>query len=164
MTDAFIAFMVFLFLGPLLGPVLALLWELSCAIAYYVGLVFMETAIGAVKVLWLLIRLLLRDLLLLARGAWLAAMFLYFLLAEMLRGPSAAEEDGGEQESAAPKDDADLYEAALTLLGLQPGFTRAELDAAFKKAIKRVHPDVGGSVDQAQAVNAARDLLLPRAS
>lgn len=110
--------------------------------------------------LWLLVQL--------ARGTWLAMIFLNFLASEALRGDDPAEEaraekDGGDAGDADSNDDADLYQAALTLLGLPPKFTRAELDAAFKAAIKKAHPDAGGSVDQAQAVNMARDLLLPHA-
>jgi hypothetical protein len=110
--------------------------------------------------LWLLVQL--------ARGARLAVIFLYFLASEALRGDdpaeeARAEEDGGAAGDPDSNDDADLYQAALMLLGLPPKFTRAELDAAFKAAIKKAHPDAGGSVDQAQAVNMARDLLLPHA-
>ena len=121
--------------------------------------------------LWLLVqlaRLLLRGLILAGRGVRLAVIFLTFLASEALRGDdpaeeARAEEDGGTAGDPDHDDDGDLYQAALTLLGLPPTFTRAELDAAFKQAIKKAHPDAGGSVDQAQAVNMARDLLLPHA-
>lgn len=120
--------------------------------------------------LWLLVqlaRLLVRAAVLSGRGARLAVVFLYFLASEALRGDqqeeACAEEYGGAAGDPNHDDDGDLHHAALTLLGLRPKFTRAELDAAFKQAIKKAHPDAGGSVDQAQAVNMARDLLLPHA-
>ncbi len=57
---------------------------------------------------------------------------------------------------------ADPFEAALALLGLHPAFTREELVKAYKQAIRRAHPDAGGSVKQAAAINAARDLIMIR--
>jgi hypothetical protein len=72
-----------------------------------------------------------------------------------------AGETGAEAGNAAPGED-DLFESALTLLGLPRAFTRDELSAAYKKAIRRAHPDAGGSTEMAAAVNAARDLIIAR--
>ena len=99
-----------------------------------------------------------------ARGAYLVCVFLFYLADEWLRGPreeeTAAEE---EQEEFSEQDaQAQAYEDALTLLGLTPGFNRTALHAAWKQAIKIAHPDAGGSVEQAQAINAARDLIAAR--
>ena len=49
---------------------------------------------------------------------------------------------------------------AFTMLGLPVGASRAEIEKAFRAKIKRAHPDHGGSVEQAAALNEARDLLL----
>ncbi len=154
MNDAFIAFAVYLFLCTLFGPVVALLWELLCALTGYAGLVLKTAALALARAIWLLSRAA-------AHGAWLAMIFLYFLISEVLSGDRGAED--ADASEAPAEGDPDLYEAALTLLGLSAKFTRAELDAAFKAAIRTAHPDAGGSLDQAQAVNAARDLLLPHA-
>ena len=49
---------------------------------------------------------------------------------------------------------------AFAMLGLPVGASRAEIEKAFRAKIKRAHPDHGGSVEQAAALNEARDLLL----
>ena len=49
---------------------------------------------------------------------------------------------------------------AFAMLGLPVGASRAEIEKAFRAKIKRAHPDHGGSVEQAVALNEARDLLL----
>jgi len=54
---------------------------------------------------------------------------------------------------------------ARTLLELPPRkkLTVDEIQSAWKKAIKPAHPDHGGTAEQVQAINDARDLLLPTA-
>lgn len=47
----------------------------------------------------------------------------------------------------------------MALLGLQPGFTSADLKAAFARKIRETHPDVGGSEEAVRAVIAARQRL-----
>lgn len=56
---------------------------------------------------------------------------------------------------------------ALLILESQWGFdiplkdrTREKADTVFRQAIKRVHPDSGGSDDRLRAVNVARDAIL----
>lgn len=49
---------------------------------------------------------------------------------------------------------------ALEILGLKSGATTEEIRAAYKRIIKGVHQDVGGSDYLAKQVNAARDILL----
>lgn len=106
-----------------------------------------------------------------ANGVYLGAIFLFCLGYEWLRGPEEAEEEpipedfGEEEEDPAEEEPQqtfvlDLsYFHAVALLGLQNGFTQAELSRAYKEAMKKAHPDAGGSVEAAQAVNAARDLI-----
>ncbi len=67
-----------------------------------------------------------------------------------------------EEPGDSPPGNADPFEAALTLLNLHPVFTREELAKSYKQAIRRAHPDAGGSVKQAAAINAARDLIMIR--
>lgn len=52
---------------------------------------------------------------------------------------------------------------ARILLDLAPGATPDAIRAAHRRLIARVHPDVGGSVELARRVNAARDALLSEA-
>jgi hypothetical protein len=51
---------------------------------------------------------------------------------------------------------------ALEVLGLQPGAGRAEIEAAYRRVMAKVHPDKGGSDRLASLVNAAREYLLNR--
>jgi hypothetical protein len=51
-------------------------------------------------------------------------------------------------------------EEALEILGLSPGATPEEVNAAHHRLMQRVHPDVGGSDWLAARLNQARDLLL----
>jgi DnaJ homolog subfamily C member 19 len=51
---------------------------------------------------------------------------------------------------------------ARALLGLGGGASRAEIIAAHRRLLIRVHPDHGGSGEAVQAADAARNLLLAR--
>jgi hypothetical protein len=62
-------------------------------------------------------------------------------------------------------------EDARRLLGVGPDASLAEIRAAHRRLIARVHPDAGGSAELARRVNLARDTLVaelncrtPRAS
>jgi hypothetical protein len=52
------------------------------------------------------------------------------------------------------------HEEARRLLDVPAGATPAEIRAAHRRLVARVHPDVGGSADLTRQVNAARDILL----
>ena len=73
-----------------------------------------------------------------------------------------AESGAGNDNANAPQGATDPFESALSLLGLRPGFTRDELNKAYKNAIRRAHPDAGGTTAMAAAINAARDLIMSR--
>ncbi|MGB3225537.1 MAG: DnaJ domain-containing protein [Desulforhopalus sp.] len=49
---------------------------------------------------------------------------------------------------------------AYQILGLQPGASQAEIHQAWRRLIKGVHPDSGGSAFLAAKINTARDILL----
>lgn len=51
------------------------------------------------------------------------------------------------------------YEQALVILGLQEEFTQVGFKKAYRKAMMATHPDRGGTKEQAQKVNEARDLV-----
>lgn len=89
-----------------------------------------------------------------ARGAWLAAAGLagagaWFLVASRQRPP-------------APRVEAMTDADARSLLGVAPGASRAEINAAWKRLMGRAHPDQGGTEGLAARLNAARDHLLKR--
>ena len=80
--------------------------------------------------------------------------------------------DKGRKEKAGNKPGAsggprgngsDPYQIALNVLGLTEPFTKAELNARYKRAIARCHPDkTGGDDREAKRVNMARDVILKR--
>jgi DnaJ-domain-containing protein 1 len=49
---------------------------------------------------------------------------------------------------------------AYQILGLEPGASQQEIQEAWRRLIKAVHPDHGGSPFLSAKINAARDLLL----
>lgn len=49
---------------------------------------------------------------------------------------------------------------AYQVLGLEPGASRREIQAAWRKLMKSMHPDSGGSEFLAAKINAAKDVLL----
>jgi len=49
---------------------------------------------------------------------------------------------------------------ALQLLGLEPGATRDEINAAHRRLILQNHPDKGGTSYLAARINEAREVLL----
>ena len=49
---------------------------------------------------------------------------------------------------------------ARQILGVQEGASKAEVQAAYSRLMRRAHPDVGGTQGLAAQLNAARDRLL----
>lgn len=71
--------------------------------------------------------------------------------------------EAGAAGPATPPPSAGLDErTALEILGLAPGATEAEIKAAHRELMGRLHPDHGGSVWLAAQLNRARDYLLRR--
>jgi hypothetical protein len=66
---------------------------------------------------------------------------------------------GPGAKPAKPAEMAELVEAR-DILGVGPGATREEIQAAYARLIRAVHPDAGGSSGLAARLNAARDVLL----
>ncbi len=72
---------------------------------------------------------------------------------------------GGDfgQRGAPPREPATGPRAqARIVLGVSAMATRRDIERAYRAQMKRAHPDHGGSVESAAALNAARDTLLGR--
>jgi hypothetical protein len=91
------------------------------------------------------------------RGAWGAAVVLLVVglwLAASVRkpaGPAQPPPRAGGAMSA---------EEARRILGVGPEADRAEIQAAYTRLMRAVHPDKGGTAGLAAQLNAARDRLL----
>lgn len=68
--------------------------------------------------------------------------------------------DSSSNSGAASSFDSMSREEAYQILGLQPGASEEEIHQAWRRLVKAVHPDSGGSAFLTAKINAARDLLL----
>ena len=87
------------------------------------------------------------------RGGWGKAIILVVIglaLAASARWPRPARQ---------PAKGMSLDEARA-LLGVEPAASAAEIQAAYSRLMRRVHPDHGGAVGLAVQLNLARDRLL----
>jgi hypothetical protein len=90
-----------------------------------------------------------------ARGGWpegllLAVIALMFAISS--RWPRA--------RPAPPPENGMSLEQARAMLGVGPEASRADIQAAYNRLMKRVHPDHGGASGLATQLNLARDRLL----
>lgn len=75
-----------------------------------------------------------------------------------------AEFDPGPGERSAPRSGTMGEEEAYEILGLAPGASREDIQAAHRRLLKGMHPDRGGSTFLAAKINEAKDVLLKRHS
>ena len=77
------------------------------------------------------------------------------------RGGQRGGQREGQREAPPPRSPrTDMTrEEALAVLGLAEGASEADIKAAHRRLIQRMHPDVGGSADLAARINRAKDVL-----
>jgi hypothetical protein len=85
------------------------------------------------------------------RGEWLGAVML--IGAAIWVGRSA-------QSPKTPTPGARELAEAAAMLGVAETASRAEIEAAFRRLMLRVHPDQGGAPGLAVQLNRARDIML----
>lgn len=83
----------------------------------------------------------------------------YFVRGGKQDGGHNGRQSGGARQRAAKPNGKMTRAEALDLLGLSEGATAAEVRAAWKRLMQKVHPDTGGSARFAQMLNEARDVL-----
>jgi hypothetical protein len=99
---------------------------------------------------------------------WVAALLIILFSAGrrfFWRGNREAPPHGGAREGSAPPPrsrDARVmsHDEAYAILGLEPGASRDAILEAYKRLMKKMHPDQGGSTYLAQRINLARDVLV----
>lgn len=95
--------------------------------------------------------------LLAARSSW--------LLAGILGGAGlwltvASRLDGTPRRLIEPKSEDMTLTEARAMLGVAPGATPEQINAAWRRLMARAHPDQGGTEGMAARLNAARDRML----
>ena len=80
-------------------------------------------------------------------------------LREAVRSPGEKSRGHVRSERRSQEDE---YTRALRLLGLAPGASDDQIESAFRKAARRVHPDVGGDPAKFRELVDARNLLSSR--
>jgi len=91
------------------------------------------------------------------RGAWLVSLGL--IAVAMIVGQSARPRSGARLDSDHGAEGMNPAQARA-ILGVTDGASRAEIEAAYRRLIRRAHPDQGGTSGLAAQLNAARDRLL----
>ncbi len=71
-----------------------------------------------------------------------------------------ADEDSSSRQGGASGFEDMTKQQAYEILGLAPGASKQEIHQAWRRLIKGVHPDGGGSAFLTAKINAARDVLM----
>lgn len=96
------------------------------------------------------------------KGGWIASLALVVVSAFIGRGAGVGGARANPPPRQARREDLTVKEAR-DLLGVGEGAGRAEIEAAYRRLMLRVHPDHGGTDALAARLNAARSRLLNQA-
>lgn len=114
-----------------------------------------ETALGLILLVFIILRPILRIIIfVLVLGLKLichAGLLIYYFLDYFVEAQNS-------DETEQPRD-RDETEDALRYFGLSMPFTEAELKSKYREAMKRAHPDAGGSNEEASRINRYYALL-----
>jgi DnaJ-domain-containing protein 1 len=96
---------------------------------------------------------------------WVAALLIIFFTAGRRFFASGRQARGtaGRDEAPPPRSrDAGIMsrDEAYAILGVEPGASKDAILEAYKRLMKKMHPDQGGSTYLAQRINLARDVLV----
>jgi hypothetical protein len=90
------------------------------------------------------------------RGGWIPSLALVALSAWLAQTSRPGRPSGAPPASPGGMS----LREACEVLGVREDAGRAEIDAAYRRLMRRAHPDHGGSTGLASQLNAARDRLL----
>ena len=93
------------------------------------------------------------------KEAWIPAVLLLGLAVSLM---GSARFNPRRRAPAAVQREPMSADEARSILGVGPDATRAEVQAAYRRLMERVHPDKGGAAGLAAQLNAARDRLLKK--
>jgi len=89
-----------------------------------------------------------------------AALFEAYLDRRIPGWREDAQSYAGAGQGSASASGSMTKQEAYQVLGLEPGASASEIQAAWRKLMKSMHPDTGGSEFLAAKINAAKDVLL----
>lgn len=95
------------------------------------------------------------------KGQLIAAL-VFFLLALIVGSAARFRFMGDQIKSSYANSLTDEDHKAFELLNLKPTKQKSVIEKAYRQAMKKAHPDLGGPEEQAKKLNWARDHLLKR--
>ena len=97
------------------------------------------------------------------RGGWGKGLVLGVVglwMASLIRTPRLQGASQGKPRPGPPTTTALGLAEARSILGVAPEATRGDIEEAYRRLMRRAHPDQGGTTGLAAQLNAARDRLL----
>jgi hypothetical protein len=99
------------------------------------------------------------------RGGWGKGVVLVVLglwMASLVRTPRLQSETSRPRPAAGPPVAGPSLAEARSILGVTAEASREDVEEAYRRLMRRAHPDQGGTTGLAAQLNAARDRLLKR--